>query len=101
MERYGAGPATGYGDFGRSSDPDSFFGAPGYDASFAAARCAPFEVRELRDQLRMIGEFLKDWRRGYFASAPPAGFLIRSLNSCSSTGAKMTSIISPSGMSFV
>lgn len=44
MERYGAGPATGYGDFGRSSDPDSFFGAPGYDASFAGPRFDRLDV---------------------------------------------------------
>lgn len=40
LERYGPGPAeTAAGrEVGPGSDPDSFFGAPGYDASFAGPR---------------------------------------------------------------
>ena len=44
LERYGAGPAAGYGDFAGSSDPDSFFGAPGYDAGFAGPRFDRLDV---------------------------------------------------------
>ncbi len=37
-ERYGAGAAEGYGSGGMTSDPDSRFGAPGYDADFGGPR---------------------------------------------------------------
>ena len=44
-ERYGAGGATGYGSgYAAASDPDSFFGAPGYDASFAGPRFDRLDV---------------------------------------------------------
>lgn len=46
LERYGPGPAEGFGGegFRGSSDPDSFFGAPGYDASFAGPRFDRLDV---------------------------------------------------------
>ncbi|HEX8641097.1 MAG TPA: DUF2171 domain-containing protein [Allosphingosinicella sp.] len=39
-ERYGGAPASGYGGqgFGPTTDPDSFFSAPGYDAGFGGPR---------------------------------------------------------------
>lgn len=38
MERYGPGRARGYGASAASGDPDSLFGAPGYDAGFGGPR---------------------------------------------------------------
>ena len=41
LERYGGGAASGYGGgggFGPTTDPDSFFSAPGYDAEFGGPR---------------------------------------------------------------
>jgi hypothetical protein len=41
LDRYGGAPTEGYGSgdyYGPSGDPDSIFGAPGYDASFPGPR---------------------------------------------------------------
>ncbi len=43
-ERYGAGAVRGYGSGPNSSDPNSFFGAPGYDAEFAGPRFDRLDV---------------------------------------------------------
>ncbi|WP_114953633.1 DUF2171 domain-containing protein [Sphingosinicella terrae] len=44
--RYGSGPSEGFGGegYGQSSDPDSFFGAPGYDAGFGGPRFDRLDV---------------------------------------------------------
>ena len=46
LERYGAGPAEGFGGdaYAPTSDPDSFFLAPGYDAGFAGPRFDRIDV---------------------------------------------------------
>ena len=45
-ERYGSAPSEGFGGEGyaQSSDPDSFFGAPGYDAGFGGPRFDRLDV---------------------------------------------------------
>lgn len=44
--RYGSGPSEGFGGegYGQSSDPDSFFGAPGFDAGFGGPRFDRLDV---------------------------------------------------------
>ena len=44
MERYGGGRARGYGASAASGDPDSLFGAPGYDAGFGGPRFDRLDV---------------------------------------------------------